>query len=68
MTLPENSFSELTVILKDESRTYRQKFPLYSNYYAHYAEPLIQHCIEEAKKSFDGEPDDIKIKISIEIN
>ena len=59
--------SELTVILKDESRTYRQKFLSYEIYEAIESSPYIIHCIEEAKKNFEGEPDSITIKISIEV-
>lgn len=59
--------SELTVILKDESRTYRQKFLIYATYSVSEDEPEILKCIEEAKKNFEGEPDEITIKISLEI-
>ncbi len=59
--------SELTVILKDESRTYRQKFLVYNTYCANDSDPFIQECIQEAKKQFEGQPDSIRIKISIEV-
>ncbi len=59
--------SELTVILKDSDRTYRQKFLVYETYSTLDGDPVIQRCIEEAKKNFDGEPEEITIKISIEI-
>ncbi len=57
--------SELTVILKDDSRTYRQKFLMYDLFAVDGEDPQIQMCIEEAKKNFDGEPEDISIKISM---
>ena len=58
--------SELTVILKDPERTYRQKFLLYDVYSVCMEDPVIMRCIEEAKKNFEGEPDDIQIKIHLE--
>jgi len=59
--------SELTVILKDSDRTYRQKFLVYATYCVSDTEPEILRCIEEAKKNFDGEPEEITIKIHLEI-
>ena len=56
--------SELTVILKDESRTYRQKFLIYDLYSILHQDPKILECIELAKKNFEGEPDDIIIRIN----
>ena len=59
--------SELTVILKDPERTYRQKFLCYENYHVNENDPFIIKCIEEAKKNFEGEPEEINIKIHLEI-
>lgn len=59
--------SELTVILKDSDRTYRQKFLCYETYSIKEDDPFILKCIEEAKKNFDGEPEEINIKIHLEI-
>ncbi len=59
--------SELTVILKDSDRTYRQKFLVYATYSVTDTDPEILRCIEEAKKNFDGEPEEITIKIHLEI-
>lgn len=58
--------TELTVILKDPERTYRQKFLMYETYTVSMDDPHIISCIEEAKKNFDGEPEDIQIKIHLE--
>ena len=58
--------SELTVILKDEHRTYRQKFLVYQPYCIEVEDEYILQCIEEAKKNFDGEPDTVQIKIHME--
>lgn len=61
------NMSELTVILKDSDRTYRQKFLLYETYSVSDDNQVIQHCIDEAKKNFDGEPETTQIKIHMEI-
>jgi len=58
---------ELTVILKDDERTYRQKFLVYENIYAIPEDENIITCIAEAKKNFVGEPDEITIKMHLEI-
>lgn len=58
--------SELTVILKDSDRTYRQKFLIYEDYTMSCDDPVIRMCIDEAKKNFEGEPEDIQIKIHLE--
>jgi hypothetical protein len=59
--------SELTVILKDSERSYRQKFLIYENLTPSDDDPVIMRCIEEAKNNFDGEPETIQIKIHLEI-
>jgi hypothetical protein len=59
--------SELTVILKDSDRTYRQKFLIYEAYSMSDDDPVIRMCIEEAKKNFEGDPEKIQIKIHLEI-
>ncbi len=59
--------NELTVILKDSDRTYRQKFIVYEPYHVIDNDPTILKCIEEAKKSFEGEPENVQIKIHLEI-
>jgi len=59
--------SELTVILKDSSRTYRQKFLAYENYSVHESDAYIISCIEDAKRNFDGEPENVQVKIHLEI-
>ncbi len=59
--------SELTVILKDESRTYRQEFLVYQEFTVSENDPFIQECIQEALKNFEGDPDSIQVKIHLEI-
>jgi hypothetical protein len=59
--------SELTVILKDSDRTYRQKFLIYEKFTLYQDDPVILMCIDEAKKNFEGEPEFVQIKIHLEI-
>ena len=59
--------TEITVILKDSERTYRQKFLCYETYTVSETDPLIMSYIEQAKKGFNGEPEEIQVKIHLEI-
>lgn len=59
--------SELTVILKDSDRTYRQKFLIYERIIVSQDDAIILACIQEAKKSFEGQPESIQVKIHLEI-
>ncbi len=59
--------TELTVIFKDEDKTYRQKFLLYDTYKVCENDSVILRCIEEARRNFDGETDTVQIKIHMEI-
>jgi hypothetical protein len=61
------NMSEITVILKDSSRTYKQKFMIYENYTVCDDDAVILACITEAKKNFEGEPENIQIKMHLEI-
>lgn len=54
---------ELTVVLKDTERTYRQKFLVYENISLSSQDPVISNCIDEALKNFEGEPEDVQVKI-----
>lgn len=59
--------NELTVILKDSERRYSQKFLMYDSYAMNDSDPVIHNCIAEAKKSFEGEPESIQVKVHMEI-
>ncbi len=59
--------SEITVILKDNSRIYRQKFLSYLVFSVSPDEPYIQECIAEAVKCFGAEPDSIDVRIHLHI-
>ena len=59
--------NELTIILKDSERSYRSKFLMYDCYQACEDDPTILECIEQAKRDFHGEPENIQVKIHMEI-
>lgn len=59
--------NELTVVLKDPDKTCRHNFVIYEKYEVSQDDPVILKCIEEAKKSFDGEPENVQVKIHLEI-
>jgi len=59
--------SELTVILKDDESTYRQKFLLYDQYTISPEDPTIMECIEAAKQNLKIQPNEIQIKIHLEV-
>lgn len=53
---------ELTVVLKDAERTYRQKFLEYDQVSMIACDKTIERCIQEARTNFEGEPEDIQVK------
>lgn len=57
--------TELTVILKDEESTYRQKFLLYTEYTVSQLDETIRTCISEARKNFKDVPEDIIVRIQM---
>lgn len=58
---------ELTVILKDADRTLRYKFLIYEKITVNEEDPVILTCIDNAKLSFQGQPESIQVKIHMEI-
>ena len=61
------TFSELTVIIKDEEKTLRTKYALYDEYAVNENDPIIKECIEKTLENFDGEPSNITVNIKLEI-
>ncbi len=59
--------AEITVILKDAERTYRQKFLHYDPFEISLDSPVILSCILDAKHNFSGDPETIQVKIHMEI-
>ena len=56
-------FAELTVIIKDDEKTLRKKFPIYESFACTEHDPTIKNCIDEVMTNFNGEPDHIKVNI-----
>jgi hypothetical protein len=61
------SVIEVTVVLKDSERTYRQKFLHYDELLLSVASDAILQCIKEAQENFQGIPDDVIIKTSMTV-
>jgi len=56
---------EICVIIKGDERNFKQKFLSYDPLQMSEDDPNISRFIEEAKKNFVGEPEDIIIKTSM---
>jgi hypothetical protein len=61
------SFSELSVTIKDDEKRLNKKFVLYETYTVDENDPVIQDCIKETLENFDGEPDSVKVTITLEL-
>jgi hypothetical protein len=59
--------TELTVILKDPHRTYRQKFLIYESYVVAANDLVVRRCVEEAMRDFEGDPESIQVKVHLEV-
>ena len=57
---------EMVVVLKDEERTMRHRFLSYDPISLNYKDKVIKKAVKEALANFQGEPDDITIKFSME--
>ncbi len=56
---------EVTIILKDSEKTLKSKHLVYQEIMMSSEDPEIQRLIDEARKSFTGEPSDIQVKTSM---
>lgn len=59
--------SEITVIVKDSERSLREKNLTYEEYRVSEDDPTIKGCIARALKNFNGEPTDIRLRISLTV-
>ena len=59
--------SEISVIVKNETKKLIKKFPSYDTYTVSEFDPVIKSCVNEALKEFASEPEDVKVKISLGI-
>ncbi len=60
--------TEITVIIKNSESTYRQKFLCYDAYQLQSYDPFVQSCIEDSKKMFHGEPEEITVRASLQVH
>ena len=58
---------ELTVTLKDHEKRTSHKFLIYDEISVRSDDPIILKCVAEAKKSFDGAPESVKLRINLEL-
>ncbi len=58
---------EISVTIKNEEKTLTTKTLTYDIVTAREDDPTIMQCIEDAIKNFDSEPDDITVRIKLEI-
>lgn len=61
------SASEITVTIKDEEKTLKEKFLIYEAYQVSDSDPVIKDCIDKTMKSFGSEPTDIRVRINLEV-
>jgi len=58
---------ELTITLKDSEKRTSHKFLIYEDLNLRSDDLLILQCIAEAKKSFSGQPESVKLKVTMEL-
>lgn len=58
---------ELTVILKDEERTYKQKFLVYERIDLWHDSEIIKSYIKQAEAGFKAQATDVQIKVSMHV-
>lgn len=63
----QTQVSELTVFLKGEESSYKQKFLIYDEIMMNPVDPIVDRCIREAKEKFRVKPAEIKIKVVMEL-
>ncbi len=58
---------ELTVIMKNDERTQRQKFLIYEKITLEQSDPIVAKCLAEAYKNFNGCVEDVTIRTTMVI-
>lgn len=59
--------AEIAVIIKDDERTMTQKFLEYSPFSISDDDETLNNYIKKAIEEFPGEPDDVKVRITIQV-
>lgn len=57
----------VTIVLKDSEKRTSQKFLIYESFQMNSEEMIIKRCIAEALKSFDGKPESVNVRVSMEV-
>ena len=60
-------YSELTVTVKSDDGTYKQKFAIYETYTVDPKDPVLKKYVEEAIANTKIIPDTVKLKIALEV-
>ena len=60
-----NEAKEISISLKDSEKRMTHKFLIYDEVNVSSNDQTIRECINEAKKSFDGQPESITIKCKL---
>lgn len=60
-------FSEITITIKNVEKRLTKKFPVYEEYTVDENHPIIKGCIDETIKDFGDEPEDIAVRINLEV-
>lgn len=58
---------ELSVTIKGEDSTYKQKFLIYDSIRLEESDPVIKRCIEEALSNAKIQPEDIKVRALLQV-
>lgn len=56
--------AEITVVIKGDESTYRQKFLCYEKVTNDLEDPVLADLIDQAKKHYNGTIEEIKIRMS----
>lgn len=59
--------TELTITIKDEEKTVKNKFLLYDSYTLSDQDPIVKDCIGKTLLDFNGEPSSIKLKATLSL-
>lgn len=58
---------ELTVSIKGDDSTYKQKFLIYEDFNMKHDDPIIQDCIKQSLEIAKIIPEDIKIRAMLQV-
>ena len=58
---------ELTVSIKGDDSTYKQKFLIYEDFTMKHDDPIIQDCIKQSLEIAKIIPEDIKIRAMLQV-